>query len=212
MKKLLLVACLFFATKFFAIAQSSRFGFTAGTSIANYNFKYGGTNISGDPKTGFTVGLLADIPTSANFSIQPALNFVQKGTQSEEMGEKLSTSVNCLEIPVNFFYRTAGKAGSFFVGTGPSFAFNISGKSKYDDGTTIEEDDIKFGSDKDNDDMKILDEGINFLAGYEFSNGLFLSAGSNLGFKNLSLYSDDDESIKSKYFNIKIGFMFEKRK
>ena len=212
MKKVLLVACLFFATEFFANAQSSRFGITAGTSIANYNFKYGGTNISGDPKTGFTFGLLADIPTSANFSIQPALNFVQKGTQSEEMGEKLSTSINCLEIPVNFFCKTTGKAGSFFVGAGPSIAFNISGKSKYDDGTTIEEDDIKFGSDKDNDDMKSLDEGINFLAGYEFSNGLFLSAGSNFGFKNMSLYSADDESIKSKYFSIKIGFMFGKKK
>ena len=142
----------------------------------------------------------------------PALNFVQKGTQSEEMGERLSTSINCLEIPVNFFYRTAGKAGSFFVGGGPSLAFNISGKSKYDDGTTIEEDDIEFGSDQDNDDMKRVDEGINFLAGYEFSNGLFFSAGSNFGFKNMSLYSDDDESIKSKYFSIKIGFMFGKRK
>lgn len=212
MKKLLLATCLFLTALYGANAQSSRFGFTAGTSIANYNFKYAGTTISGDPKTGFTIGLLADIPTSANFSIQPALNFVQKGTKSEEMGEKLSTSINCLEIPVNFFYRTAGKAGSFFVGGGPSLAFNISGKSKYDDGNTVEEEDIKFGSDQDNDDMKSVDEGINFLAGYEFSNGLFLSAGSNFGFKNMSLYSDDDESIKSKYFSIKIGFMFGKRK
>lgn len=212
MKKLVFVSSFCIATMFVANARSSRFGFTAGTSIANYNFKYAGTNISGDPKTGFTIGLFADIPTSANFSIQPALNFVQKGTQSEEMNEELSTSINCLEIPVNFFYKTAGKAGSFFVGAGPSFAFNISGKSKYDDGTTIEEDDIKFGNDKDNDDMKSLDEGINFLAGYEFSNGLFLSAVSNLGLRNMSLYSDDDESIKSKYFSIKVGFMFGKRK
>ena len=197
---------------FASLAQNTRFGFTAGTSISNYNFKYAGTNISGDPKTGFTVGLLVDIPTSTNFSIQPALNFVQKGTQSEEMGEKLSTSINCLEIPVNFLYKTAGKAGSFFVGAGPFVAFNISGKSKYDDGNTVVEEDIKFGNDTDNDDMKIVDEGISFLAGYEFSNGLFLSAGSNLGLKNMSLYSDDDESIKSKYFSIKIGYILGNRK
>ena len=134
MKKLFFITLTSMLLHFTILGQTTRFGFTAGTSIANYKFKYAGTNISGDPKTGFTAGLLVDIPVSTNFSIQPALNFVQKGTQSEDMGEKSTTNINCLEIPVNFLYRTGGKAGSFFVGAGPSFAFNISGKSKYDDG------------------------------------------------------------------------------
>ena len=121
MKKLFFITLTSMLLHFTILGQTPRFGFTAGTSIANYNFKYASTNISGDPKTGFTAGLLVDIPVSTNFSIQPALNFVQKGTQSEEMGEKLSTSINCLEIPVNFFYKIAGKAGSFFVGAGRRF-------------------------------------------------------------------------------------------
>jgi len=214
MKKLLFVFCLFFTIMIVANAQSSRFGFSAGTSIANYKFKYGDLTINGDSKVGITAGILVDIPTGSNFIIQPALNFVQKGTTSEEMGDKLTTSINCLEIPLNLMYRSPGKSGSFFVGAGPSFAFNMSGKMKYEfnDGTPSEEDEIQFGSDKDNDDIKSFDMGVNFLAGYEFSNGLFLSAGSNLGLSNLSVYSDEDESIKSNYVSIKIGFMLKGKK
>ena len=212
MKKLSFFLIILIGVYFSGNAQKTRVGLHAGTSLANYKFEYAGTNISGDSKTGFIAGLLVDIPVSTNFSIQPALNFVQKGTQSEDMGEKSTISVNCLEIPVNFLYKTGGNAGSFFVGGGPSFAFNMSGKSKYDDGNSIEEEDIKFGNDQDNDHMKSMDAGINFLAGYQFSNGLFLSAGYNQGLSNMALYSDDDESIKSNYFSIKIGFMFGGKK
>ena len=195
-------------------AQNARFGFTAGTSIANYKAKYSGISISPDSKAGITAGFLVDIPLGSSFSIQPALNFVQKGSKSEFMGEKETVNINCLEVPLNLLCNSGGKSGSFFVGAGPSFSFNMSGKSKYDDGTgtgEIEEE-IKFGNDKDNDDMKSSELGANFLTGYQFSNGLFLSAGYNMGLSNLSLYSDDDESIKSNYFSIKIGFMLGKRK
>ena len=214
MKKLLFVFCLFLATMFVANAQSSRFGFSAGTSIANYKFKYADVTINGDSKVGITAGMLVDIPVGSNFIIQPALNFVQKGTTFEDMDDKLTTNINCIEIPLNLMYRSPGKSGSFFVGAGPSFAFNMSGKTKYEynDGSPSEEEEIKFGNDKDNDDMKSLDMGINFLAGYEFSSGLFLSAGSNLGLSNLSPYSDEDESIKSNYISIKIGFMLKGKK
>ena len=62
-------------------------------------------------------------------------------------------------------YRSPGKSGSFFAGAGPSFSFNMSGKMKYEynDGTPPDEEDIKFGSDKDNDYMKSFDMGINFF-------------------------------------------------
>jgi len=212
MKKLSFFLIILFTGYFSGNAQTTRFGLHAGTSIANYKLKYPGLTLSGDSKAGITAGILTDIPLSSSFSIQPALNFVQKGTQSEDMGEKSTTSINCLEIPVNFLFRTGGNAGSFFVGGGPSFAFNMSGKSKYDDGTTTDEEDLKFGNDPNNHSMKSLDAGINFLAGYEFSNGLFLSAGYNQGLSNMSLYSDDDESIKSNYFSIRIGFMFGGKK
>ncbi|HJS53134.1 MAG TPA: porin family protein [Chitinophagaceae bacterium] len=210
MKKLFFIALACMAFHLAGQAQNARFGFTAGTSIANYKWKYPGMSISGDSKAGITAGILADVPMSSSFSIQPALNFVQKGYTSEFLGDKETVSINCLEVPVNFLYKTGGNAGSFFVGAGPSFAFNMSGKYKYDDGTPDE--DLSFGNDQDNDYMKSLDAGINFLAGYEFSNGLLLSAGYNQGLSNLSLYTDDDESTKSNYFSIKIGFMFGKRK
>lgn len=212
MKKLLFVSSFCIAAMFVVNAQSSRFGFTAGTSIANYKTKYPGITFSNDSKAGLTAGILVDIPAGNNLSIQPALNYVQKGAQWEDAGEKGSMNINCIEVPVNFLYNTNGGSGTFFVGAGPSFAFNMSGKMKHNDGTGEVEEDIEIGNDKDNDDIKSLDAGGNFLAGYRFSNGFFLSAGYNLGLSNLSLYSDDEESIKSSYFSIKIGFMLKGKK
>ena len=212
MKKLLFFFYLFFTTMIVANAQSTRFGFTAGTSIANYKTKLPGFTFTNDPKTGFTVGILVDIPAGSSFSIQPALNYVQKGSKWEDAPEKETISVNCLELPVNFLYNSNSTSGSFFAGAGPSFAFNMSGTSKYDDGSGEEKEDLEFGSDEDNDNMKSMDVGANFLAGYQFSNGLFFSAGYNVGLSNLLPGGDNDASIKSSYFSIKIGLMLKGKK
>ncbi|HEX6849438.1 MAG TPA: porin family protein [Chitinophagaceae bacterium] len=212
MKKLLLFVTATMTLHVALLAQNTRFGFTAGTSIANYKYEYAGIKISGDAKVGISAGILVDIPVGGQFSIQPALNFLQKGSTYEDLGEKAITNVNCLEIPVNILYNASSGSGSFFVGAGPSFAFNMSGKEKYDDGTGEIEEDLSFGSDQDNDDMKSLDAGANFLAGYRLANGLFFSAGYNVGLSNLSLFPDDDESIKSNYFSFKIGFMLGGKK
>ena len=211
MKKLFYFLLLF-STYFHGQAQTARFGFTAGASIANYTLKYPGITLSNDPKTGITAGIFVDLPIGNNLSLQPGLNYVQKGSKWEEMAEKFSMNVNFLELPVNLLYNSNGSSGTFFAGAGPSFALNMSGKTKYDDGSGELEEDMKFGSDENNDDMKSMDAGLNFLAGYRFSNGFLLSGGYNLGLTNLSVYNDDEESIKSSYFSIKIGFMLGGKK
>jgi hypothetical protein len=213
MKKNLLVFAAGLLISCSAMTQQARFGFTAGATFANYTSKVYGDDESGDSKAGITVGVLADVPLSKNFSFQPALNFLQKGSKEEEtfMGitEKVKLTINCLELPLNLVFNATSNTGTFFIGAGPSFAFNLSGKLKYDDGTDSFSEDIEIGNDPDNDMVKSLDFGINALAGYRFPNGLSLSAGYNAGLSNLYPDDSDNSSLKSHYFSIKLGFMLK---
>jgi Outer membrane protein beta-barrel domain len=188
--------------------QTTKFGFTAGTAIANYTSKVDGETETEKSVAGLTVGVLVDVPAGKNFSFQPALNFVQKGTKATEGNETAKLNVNSIEIPLNLLYNSSGSSGSFFIGAGPSFAFALSGKLKYDDGTTSEEEDIDFGN-SDEDFMKGLDIGANIVAGYRLPGGLFFSAGYNAGLNNLFPGGSDDGTLKSHYFSIKLGFLLK---
>lgn len=187
-------------------------GFTAGTSIANYKVKVDGEDESSDSKAGLAAGVLIDIPAGKNFSFQPALNFVQKGTKEKQGNEKVTFNMNTIEVPLNLLYNSNGEAGNFFIGAGPSLGFNISGKLKYDDGTDTFKEDVEIGNDPDNDFIKGLDLGANVLAGYQFPNGLFISANYNLGLNNLFPGGSDDGTLKSRYFGFKLGWMLMKSK
>lgn len=211
MKKLLLLSSVIIGICIGANAQ--RIGFTGGASFANYKAKVDGESENGNSKTGFTAGLFVDVNLGDHFSFQPALNFVQKGTKDEQtlsgITEKVSLTTNHLEIPLNFLYNTNGDAGNFFIGAGPSFAFGVSGKWKYEDNTSSLTENVKFGSNEDEDDMKGLDLGANFLAGYCFPNGLFLSANYNLGLSNLAPGGNSDATLKSNYFGVRLGYLLK---
>ena len=202
-----------FTTCYFAgHAQSIRFGFTAGTVFANYQSKAGGVSENLNSKTGLTAGILVDIPSGKYFSFQPAVNFVQKGTKNEQTSgsvtEKVKLNVNYIEVPLNFLYNAGSNTGNFFIGAGPSLAFSLSGKTKFEDGTNSTSENIKFGN-GDNDDMKGLDLGANVITGYCFPNGLFLSVNYNTGLSNLAPGSSSDVKLTSHYFGIKLGILLK---
>lgn len=193
-------------------AQNTRIGFTAGASFANYNAKSGGESDNGNSKPGLTAGVLADIPLSKNFSFQPALNFVQKGTKDEQtfggITEKVSLVTNQIEVPLNFLFNATGNTGNFFIGAGPSLAFGLSGKWKFEDDVNSLTEDVNFGN-SDEDDIKGLDIGANFLAGYCFPNGLMFSANYNAGLNNLVPGNSGSGTLKSHYFGIKVGWLLK---
>lgn len=212
MKKLLSLTLLFVITYYPSQAQNTRFGFTAGASIANYNAKVSGESDNGNSKTGLTAGVLVDIPLSKNFSFQPAVNFVQKGTKDEQTyggnTEKVSLGTNHIEVPMNILFNASGNTGNFFIGAGPSLAFGISGKWKFEDDTNSLTEDVSFGNGQD-DDLKGLDMGVNFLAGFCFPNGLMFSVNYNTGLSNLAIGGSGNASLKSHYFGIKAGWMLK---
>lgn len=196
-----------------AMAQKTGFGFTAGTSIANYHSKVDGESDDGNSKIGLTAGIFADVSLSDNFSFQPAVNFVQKGTKDEETSggitEKIKLNTNCIEVPLNFIYTTKGSTGKFFIGGGPSIAFSVSGKWKYDDGTDSFTETVHFGN-SDDDDLKGLDFGANILTGFQFNGGVFIALNYNQGISNLFPGGSSDGKLHSNYFGIKLGYLLKK--
>ncbi len=213
MKKTILIAVISIATLTVLNAQNAKIGFTAGTLFSNYTAKVDGETDNANSVAGLTAGILVDIPAGKNFSFQPGINFVQKGTKDEEtyMGvtDKYKLCINAIELPLNFLYNAAGNTGNFFVGAGPSLAFAISGKVKYDDGTDSYSEDIKFGNNEAEDDLKGMDFGANFLTGYRFPNGLQVSAHYNMGLSNLMIGGSENGTLKSHYFGIKLGFLLK---
>ncbi len=198
-----------------AQAQVS-YGIKAGVNLAKMsNFDNAKNN------TGFYVTGFADLPVAPQFSIQPGVSLQNKGmkfNESETVGGikgeiTNKTSIMSLEVPVNaVYYIPTGASGSVFLGAGPYVGFNLSGKNKWDVATSAGQweggksgkEDIKFGSKEDQ--MKVVDAGLNFMLGYKMSNGLLINAGYGLGLTNLSNVSGSDNKFSNRVLSFGIGF------
>jgi predicted porin len=206
-KQILLMTAMVFLFNFSLLAQKFRFGIQAGATLSNMSVKIEDLKLPSDMKFGFTAGLLFDLPVNEHFIFQPAVNFVQKGLNTSDGDYSSHTTLNYVEAPLNFLYRQNASKG-FFAGAGPSIGFGISGKTKDDTG----EEDVHFGSNPDEDDLKAMDFGANIIAGYLFGNGLQVSGAFNQSFSNLAIGEDaSDIKIKNKYFSVSVGYFFNRK-
>jgi hypothetical protein len=69
--------------------------------------------------------------------------------------------------------------------------------------------DLKLGSGDDN-DFKPFEFGINFLAGWQLSNGILLMVNYNTGVTNIS--ATNDEKDHNSYLGLRIRYMFKGKK
>ena len=201
---LLLMATFILANAF---AQKPSIGFTEGLTSSSWKATVDNETETTDSRIGFTAGIVAAIPISSNFSFMPSLNFVQKGFESS-FGDAiiLESTLNYLEMPLNFVYNRDG----FFFGAGPAISFGITGNGASTYNGRTEEEDIKFGS--EDDEMKSTEFSANFLTGYQFNNGFLISLNYNLGLSNIMNSNVDNEKLTNRYFGLRIGYMFMKRK
>jgi len=162
-----------------------------------------------DPKIGFVIGALADLPIVEKISFRPEFNFIQKGNQygySTNLGatiNKTKNTLNYLELPLNVVYKMAvGKSSNkLYFGLGPAIGIGIIGNAK----TGSNKSDIKFNGNPDQ--LKRLDVGLNLLAGYQFDMGLFGKIGYTHGFSNIDPDKLRDESFRNRGVSLCVGFM-----
>ena len=196
MKKVLLLIAVV-AAGFTANAQEVKFGAKAGLNIASIS---GDTDDLGNTsaRTSFHVGAVAEITISDKFAIQPELVYSTQGTKLELREADGTMKLDYLNVPVIAkFYVAEGLS----LEAGPQIGFLMSAKLKAEYGGETEETDIK-----DELEIKSVDFGLNFGAGYKLDNGLNFSARYNLGLSEIS----KNENIDSKngVFQISVGYMF----
>jgi hypothetical protein len=138
MKKALF-AIIFSAVAFAANAQNFSLGGRVGynwnnVSVPNFN---GTVNFKTYANTNF--GLVGDIGLTNNFSIQPELNYTQKGfglSQTADLtlfnvplpvGVNAVTAVKYVEMPILAKYRFGTEGARFYLAAGPSVGYAVSG-------------------------------------------------------------------------------------
>ena len=200
------VLSLLFASASFA---QVKLGVTAGLNASNVIEE---NNEGSKYKAGFQAGLVADFGITENFSIIPELLFSQRGGKDEisEEGYKMSssTTLNYLQLPVNFAYKfNVGYGSKLFIFAGPYAGYALSGKRKVDlklgNGTDSGSGDIKFGSKED--EVKPFDFGLNAGIGYEYEK-VFFKLQWNPGLANLTNVSG--YSSKNTNVAVTVGYYF----
>lgn len=175
-----------------------RFGAKAGVNFSDIT---GDMTDSFTGRTAFHVGVVAEIPLSESFAIQPELIYSSQGSDYEDEFDGFSfdgtVKVDFLNIPVMAKYFVAD---GFTVEAGPQIGILLSAKDEYDGG----DDDIK-------DFVKGIDFGVNFGLGYQLDNGLNFAARYNLGLTDLNdspADSFDSSEYRNSVIQLSVGYFF----
>lgn len=199
---ILLAIAALFTTGIFAQSKTT-FGVRGGINFYNWNGKNeNGDNLDNKLKTGFNVGVNAEIPVGIDFYLQPGLLFTTKGAKSKDID--LTRTVSYLELPINFIYKPELGEGKMLLGFGPYIAYAVGGKSDFGGVKT----DIEFGNDPT--ELKPFDAGANLLAGYEFSNNFSFQLNASLGLTSMRNRpaGDTKSTLKNTGFGVSLGYRF----
>ena len=198
------------------------FGIRAGLTMANMGMEYNGVSMSEDfkMKPGFLLGPTVEFPISPIFAVETGLLVASKGFKVDEkesyQGQtmEMKSKLNLLYIDVPIALK--GKINvddktNLFLSAGPYLGFGLTGKLKseysYNGETESDEEDIKFGSDEEEDDLQRLDYGLIFGAGVESGHFQF-SLNYGLGLADISNVADDDSKIKNKVVSVSVAYRF----
>ena len=201
MKKAIIAVALGFISTM-ALAQKARVGYKSGFNLSSVSTNDDALNDELSSRIGLHLGLVFDLPLNEKLSFQPQLLYSGRGAREDHGDHKDNIRFNSLEIPLNLVYRTAGtEKGRFFFGGGPNVGYNLNGKVVASDDPD-ETEDFEFGSAAGQ--IRRMDLGLNFLAGYEMKNGFFVSANYSRGLTN---WLNTDETWRNHIFAISIGYL-----
>ena len=195
-KTILLVAVALIG--FNANAQSVDFGVKAGVNFAS---------VSGDDtddlnsRTGFHFGVIAGIPVSDNFSVQPELVYSQQGTEySASEGYDGKYKLDYLNIPIMAQFQVAD---GLHLEAGPQFGFLLSANEEYNSPGDSGEEDVS-------DFIKGTDISVGVGASYTMASGLGIGARYNLGVSEI--FEENSGKNQNSVIQISVSYLFGKGK
>ncbi|WP_205512224.1 porin family protein [Longitalea arenae] len=195
--------------------DKTTFGLRAGVNFQNINGENaGGADLDNKIKTGFHVGVNAEIPVATDFYVQPGVLFSTKGAKSD-VDDDVKVKLSYVEVPINFLYKPALGAGKLLLGIGPYVAFAVGGKISDTNG---DDTDIEFEKEVTSAQwnsatpyLKRFDAGGNFLVGYEFTSKFSAQLNAQLGMVKINpkvTGVSDDTKWKNTGFGISLGYRF----
>ena len=208
----MLICTLFLGVTVMAQTEKVKLGVKAGLNLANLTFDENELNSSS--KTGFTAGLMVEIPVAKNFSIQPELLYSQQGTKISFSDQDVTNSnykstidLNYLNIPVMLkYYVLKGLS----VQAGPQIGILLKANNEYNDNF--------LGYDNhENLDLKKystgIDTSLNFGLGYQYKDKFYTDLRYNISYSNVFKESDVNyvinNDMKNRVFQITVGYFFK---
>jgi hypothetical protein len=202
MKKFILATAAIIA--FVTVSQAQfKVGIKAGANYSEQrvNVSHGAGFFSNDNFKTFHAGLIGEMPIADRFYLQPQLLYTRKGSTllSASGAPDTKVRIDYIELPVNVLYKIPVSFGKVFAGTGATIAYGFRGKEMqagqkrdvYSDLNTWKREDLS----------------LNFTAGLEFNNGLFLSVNSQKSL--LNTYKVDGVSVKNRSVSFSVGYLID---
>lgn len=211
MKKMLLIVAIVLYSGTINAQEFVEFGAKAGVNIATLSVN-GPWEISN--KTGFNLGLIAEIYLVKNFSFQPELLYSTQGYKAElsELGTGNAEETYKLEyvnLPVLAkYYFIPGLS----LEVGPQIGFLIKGEREYEihvdaehSGTVVHNGTVDL-----KDETKVIDFAVVGGLAYELPMGLFFSGRYNLGVSNILKEFEErlERESKNRVLQLSVGYKF----
>lgn len=169
--------------------ESLTLGVRAGLNLSNLYLSAQGTNGYMGSRTGFHVGVVADIPIKHNFYIQPGLYLQQKGFKRSLSSLNTSTEGSPLYIEVPILaslHLNLGKNIQLIGSLGPYFAYGIGGSGNVNvDGGNY------YNNDYFDEYTRRFDFGLTLNAGLLFARHYYLGVDYSRGTINVNSENDD---------------------
>ncbi len=195
-------------------------GLRSGMNLSNMLMKMGDEVMSENLKMnpGYHVGVALDFPIEDWLSIESGLLLSKKGFKVSEEGDGYSSEakMNLLYLNMPVTPKATINAGKvkLYVVAGPYLAYGISGKTKYtmtyNGDSESESDEIKWGDDPENDDLKRIDFGLS-MGGGVLIDAFQIGIAYDLGLSNISVITDYDTKIKNKVLGFTCAYWFPKK-
>jgi len=211
-KTMLILYTLFIGVTVMAQNDKVKLGIKAGLNISSLTFDE--SELSSSSKTGFTAGVMVEIPLAKNFSLQPELLYSQQGTKTSFFDQDVTNSnfkgrieLNYLNIPLMLkYYVIKGLS----IQAGPQIGLLLKANSKYQDNFLGYENQESFNLKKYSNG---IDTSINFGLGYQFKEKFYTDFRYNISYSNVFKDSDANyfinHDMKNKVFQITIGYFFK---
>ncbi|MFK8102710.1 MAG: porin family protein [Saprospiraceae bacterium] len=213
MKKL--VFALFAMTLTFTSFAQLSVGVRGGVNFATQSISGDdASSLSLDGITGLFIAIPVEIGITENFSVQPELTYLQKGSSFSfdilGFNTESSTTLNYFELPVLAKYKFVKTDDlGVYAAAGPTFGYALGGESKVSIQGVEETTDFDFDA-EENEDFNRFDLGLSLGAGVEYKAGpgsIVLDLRYVLGLSNLNGGENDGVTTKNNGFAASIGYM-----